>query len=156
MSDIAAAVGAAQMTRIEELIEKRRRLGDRYDDAVCAHPYLSHCRWSYDAQTNRQTYALTLSDDAPVGREALIDALRERGVAALPGLACIHHEPCYRVDSRAPTLPHSERLARRMVLLPMFPEMTDAQQQRVIDGLYEAFSVPQTVGLVPADAGGES
>ncbi|UCG17682.1 MAG: DegT/DnrJ/EryC1/StrS family aminotransferase [Phycisphaerales bacterium] len=155
MSDIAAAVGTVQMTRIDELIEARRRLGDRYDAAVRAHPYLSPCRWPYDAQTNRQSYAVTLRDDAPLGREALVDALRERGVAALPGLACVHHEPCYRANDLRPTLPHSERLARRMVLLPMFPEMTDAQQRRAIDGLYEAFGLPETVAVVPADQGSD-
>jgi perosamine synthetase len=137
LSDVAAAIGVAQMERVDAMIQARRRLGDRYDAALLDHPHLDVPQCHNGARPNRQTYGVTLRDDAPRARDALLAALTDRRISALPGLACIHREPCYSPQHGHLNLPRSEGLAERMLLLPMFPEMTDAQQQRVVDALYE-------------------
>jgi len=142
MSDIEAAVGIAQMERIDSILAIRRRLGDAYDIALRDHPYLTVSRWPYDAKPNRQSYAVLLTDEAPIERAALVTALRDHGIAAMPGLACIHREPCYESLPRRVDLSRSEALSQRMVLLPMFADLSAAQHRQVVCGTYEAFGLP--------------
>lgn len=142
LSDIAAAVGVAQMEQLDAILAARRRLGDRYDAVLSGHPYLSAPHGEDDVRPNRQSYAVTLGPEAPIDRTALIAAMRERGVAAMPGLACIHLEPCYARTPPRVDLSCSEELSRRMVLLPLYAHMTDAQQRHVIRSLFDVFGLP--------------
>ncbi|MEE9296641.1 MAG: DegT/DnrJ/EryC1/StrS family aminotransferase [Phycisphaerae bacterium] len=138
LSDIAAAVGVAQMTRIDEMIASRRRLAARYDDALRHHPHLRIVEWTYDARSNRQSYAVCIREGATIDRDTVLARLRQRRIAARHGLACIHREPCYRRAQGNIALPRSERLSERMLLLPLYPEMSESDQQSVIEALHDA------------------
>ena len=92
------------------------------------------------ANPNRQSYAVCVTDDSPVDRDALVSGLRARRIAAKHGLACIHREPCYRNDHRAISLPESERLDERMLLLPLHPGMSDRDQASVIEAVTDVFN----------------
>lgn len=150
MSDLAAAVGLVQMERIDEFVEARRRCASLYDRAFENHPSLRISDYDETCRPNGQTYALCLSDDAPVDREMLLTHLRQAGVAVRHGLACIHEEPCYHHLTHRCNLSVSESLARRMILLPLFSGMTDTQQQHVIESLLRACAA------VSATASGET
>ncbi len=139
MSDIAAAVGLAQLERIDAFIKERVRLAAGYNDAFADHPFLRVPRCPYDARSNHQTYAVCVTENSPIGSDGLVRYLRGQGIAAKAGLACIHLEPCYRDRYPTPMLPHSESLAQRMLLLPIFPGMDEAAQRRVITTLFAAF-----------------
>ena len=62
----------------------------------------------------------------------------DRGVATRRGIMCIHREPAYADLPRRHTLNVSEQAQSRMVLLPLFPQMTEAQQIEVVDALHSA------------------
>mgnify|MGYP001607530577 CR=1 FL=1 len=132
MSDLSAAVGLAQMERIESLLDSRKRLGERYDSIFGGHPALRFPVISNTCETNYQTYALCLTEEASCDRDGLIRELRARGIAARTGLACIHQARCYFEDYGDVKLPNSEWLANHMFLLPLFPDMTGSQQDYVI------------------------
>jgi dTDP-4-amino-4,6-dideoxygalactose transaminase len=66
-----------------------------------------------------------------------MQAMLDRGVATRRGIMCAHREPPYFSASHLP-LPHSETAQDRSVLLPLFADMTDADQNRVIAAIHEA------------------
>ena len=131
MSDVHAALGLAQMDRLDELVRQRRALAAQYDRAFANNPLLLTPFVPEYAEPNYQSYILQLTDDAPIARDALLRALLARGVAAKPGIMTIHREPAYR-GYRAGPLPHTERIGDRSLLLPLYPQMTEAEQQQVI------------------------
>lgn len=139
MSDIHAAVGEAQMDRLERMLAERLDCVRRYDQVFANHRFLRPCRWNYPAQTNGQTYAVVLQADAPLQRDAAVRHLRRQGIGAKAGLACIHREPCYAEEFGAIRLPSSEALAESMLLLPIYAGMTQNDQNRVIRAIDEAF-----------------
>ncbi len=140
MSDLAAAVGIAQMIRLDELIAARRELGVAYDRTFLDHLYLTAATTPADTNPNRQSYAICVRDDSPVDRNTLVAGLRSRGIAAKHGLACIHHEPCYRNEYAAVSAPHSHRLSERMLLLPLHPLMTHNDRNAVIEAVTGVFN----------------
>jgi perosamine synthetase len=137
MSDVHAALGLAQMDRLDEIVQRRRTLAARYDRAFAEMSSL-HTPFVPDyAVPNYQSYILQLAPDAPTTRDALLRALLARGVATKPGLMTIHREPAYR-GCRTGPLPNTELAGNRSLLLPLFPQMTDAEQQQVIGAVRES------------------
>jgi len=146
MSDIAAAVGLAQMNRLEEFVAVRRGLARVYDDAFGRSPHLRVVRPLYGALPNAQSYAVCLQDTAAADCDRVVQSLRRKGIGARHGLACIHKQPCYAQRHGRTRLPRSELLAERMFLLPLFPGMTPQRQGRVIDAVLAAMERPPDVG----------
>ena len=137
MSDVHAALGLAQMGRLDEIVRRRRTLAARYDRAFAEIPLLCTPFVPDYAAPNYQSYILQLAPDAPTTRDALLRALLARGVAAKPGIMTIHREPAYR-GCRAGPLPNTELAGDRSLLLPLYPQMTDAEQQQVIAAVRES------------------
>jgi dTDP-4-amino-4,6-dideoxygalactose transaminase len=69
-------------------------------------------------------------------REAM-QSMLDRGVATRRGIMCIHREKPYAETVRFP-LPISEDAQDRTILLPLYPQMTEAEQDQVIGALQEA------------------
>jgi len=141
MSDLQAAVGVAQMDRLDELVRRRRELAARYNDAFADMPGLLPPFVPDYAEPNYQSYIVQLTPEAPRSRNALIEALLARGIAAKPGVMAIHREPAYRDRTAAPgrgPLPHTERAADSSLLVPLFPDMADLEQRQVIDAVRDA------------------
>ena len=136
MSDIQAAVGIEQMKRLDGIVRRRRRLAGRYDAALADHPWLRGPFVSDHVQTNYQSYAASLADDAPVGRDELIARLREQGVAAGAGIMLAHRQKPHREHRGADTLPVSEEAHERSLLLPLYPQMSDEELEQVVDSLW--------------------
>ena len=66
----------------------------------------------------------------------MAESLR-RGIAGRRGIMTIHREPAYRNSADPVRLPITEAAADETMLLPLYPQMTDAEQQRVIAALVE-------------------
>lgn len=152
MTDLQAAVGVVQMERLDELVAARRRLADIYTRALTRHPYLSPPYVPPHAEPNFQSYAVELADDAPRSRDAVVEALLALGIAAKPGVMTIHRQEAYRPMCRAVRLPQSERASDRSLLLPLFPAMSEEQQQTVLDALWQVFGIER----LPSPAGREA
>ena len=136
MSDIQAAVGVEQMKRLDEIVVRRRALADRYNKSLAGHSWLCSPFVPEGAETNYQSYAISLTDDAPIERDELIARLRRRGIAAGAGIMLAHcqepHRNCRGVDS----LSVSESAHANSLLLPLFPQMTDEDVKQVLDSLW--------------------
>jgi len=144
MTDIQAAIGIIQLGKLEEIIRQRRRLANRYMEAVSQIPALRLPRWPDESVPNFQSFVVETTDES-VDREALLAFMNGRGIECGPGIYPIHLQPAYAEEHSVDNLPETLRAARRSFFLPLYPGMSDEQQQFVIKSLSEA-----TAELSPA------
>jgi perosamine synthetase len=139
MTDIQAAVGRVQLARLPDLIATRRRLAARYHELLSEVPQLTLAVEPEDARSNWQSYWVRLPDGAD--QRSVMQALLDRGISTRRGIMNAHREPAYSLgsalgDYRAgSTLVQSERMQDRAIILPLFHEMTDEDQLRVVEEL---------------------
>ena len=137
LSDIQGAMGREQLKRLPGLVAARRRLAARYRGALAGNPHLTLPREPDFARSNWQSFWIILQDDAPLSQLELMQTLLARGIHTRRGVMCAHREPAYRdLPLRAP-LPVSELLQDRSVILPLYPDLTERDQDRVIAALAE-------------------
>jgi dTDP-4-amino-4,6-dideoxygalactose transaminase len=135
MTDIQAAVGLVQLTRLDGLVARRRELAARYATQLADVPDL---RWVTDPQwgtTNFQSFWVLLPDDSAVTRNELLEVLASNGISARRGIMASHREPAYAGEPLRVPLPVTERLTDRSLILPLFHDLTHADQDRVVDVL---------------------
>src|SRR3954471_7519195 len=126
MTDMQAALGLCQLELLEEILAERRRQAERYTAVFERMPYLSPPYEPEYAQRTWQSYAVHLSPVAPIGRTELMRRLLHDGIATRRGVMAIHHEPAY-AEVRG-DLPNTDMLASETFMLPLFPGLTDEQQ----------------------------
>ena len=126
-----------QIKRLPGLVKERRRLAACYREALAGHPALDLPQEPAWARSNWQSFWIILKEECPLGQKEVMQALLERGIRTVRGVMCAHREPAYRdLPLRFP-LPVSERLQDRSVILPLFPGMSDGDQERVVSSLLE-------------------
>jgi dTDP-4-amino-4,6-dideoxygalactose transaminase len=130
MTDIQAAVGLCQLEALDWILARRRRLAERYTAAIEDLPGLEPPYDPPDVQRTWQSYCVRVGDGARIGRTELMRRLLADGIPTRRGVMAIHEEPPYR--GSAPLLPHTEAAARQVIMLPLFPDLTDDQQDHVI------------------------
>ena len=141
LTDLQAAVGLAQMDKLEALVARRRELAARYSELLADHPWLRTPFVADYAEPNFQSYALTLREGCPLRRNAILEGLLARGVAAKPGIMTSHREPAYRHRGVNVSLPITEAAADGSLLVPLFPSMTEEQQDTVVNALHAVFEL---------------
>jgi dTDP-4-amino-4,6-dideoxygalactose transaminase len=144
LTDIQAAVGVEQMKRLDRIVWQRRELAARYGRALADHSWIEPpCVPEY-AQPNFQSYAVQLTDDAPVARDEFMQRLLDAGIATRRGVMLSHLEKPYEDWAVRTSLPQSEWASARSMLLPLFPHMTIEQQDEVIQSLFSCCESPAT------------
>lgn len=133
MTDLQAAVGLRQLEVLETILAERRRLAERYTDALAEIPWIELPRDPDYAERTWQSYPVRIAAGAPVDAEELMRELLHEGVATRRGVMAIHLEGAYA--DPALSLPHTEAAAREVVLLPLFPGLEEESQDFVIDCL---------------------
>jgi perosamine synthetase len=133
LSDVQAALGLTQLAALDGALAARRRLADRYTAALGAFEHVQPPYEPADCVHSFQSYQVRLRPSAPVSRDELMARLAADGVATRRGVMAIHHEPPYA--ETAPPLPVTDAVARETLLLPLFPDLDDAQQDHVIERL---------------------
>jgi perosamine synthetase len=137
LSDIQGAVGREQLKRLPDLVAARRRQAARYLPGLAGQPHLTLPREPDCARSNWQSFWIILKDDSPLSQVELMQALLGRGIHTRRGTMCAHREPAYRdLPIRGP-LPVSEFLQDHGVILPLYPGLSEADQDRVIAALGE-------------------
>ncbi|WP_122816522.1 DegT/DnrJ/EryC1/StrS family aminotransferase [Nocardioides pantholopis] len=139
MTDLQAAVGLVQLGRLPEAVRRRRELAARYAAGLADVPGLRAVADPAYGTSNFQSYWVEVQPAYPLDREGLMAALAGAGISARRGIMAIHRQPAYAdAGVRPGSLPVTERLTDRTVILPLFHELTTAQQDRVLDVLVRA------------------
>ena len=138
MTDIQAAIGCEQMKKLDWMVGRRRELAARYAAALAEHPWLRAPHVPDYAEPTFQSYAVTLTDQAPMTRNQLMQFLLERGVTSRRGVMLAHCEPAYASRGRQTDLSASEHASEMSLLLPMYPQMPEAVQDAVTAALFAA------------------
>jgi perosamine synthetase len=137
MSDVHAAIGLAQMDRLDQLIARRQELAAAYDRAFATFESVSRPSAREHFFHTYQTYCIVLTDASPLNRIETMRKLREAGITTRRGCMAVHLEPYFVRRFGLTRLPEAERLAARTVALPLYPAMTAEQQAYVIERVFE-------------------
>jgi perosamine synthetase len=153
MTDIQAAIGLVQLAKLPRLIALRRAQAERYYRLLGDIPGLIMIRDPDNGTTNYQSFWVLLPYEFPVGRDELLHRLADAGVSARRGIMAAHVEPAY-ADHPSHPLPVTERLSSRSLILPLFHEMTESDQDLVASVIREAAglrtaSAPAQMAEVP-------
>jgi dTDP-4-amino-4,6-dideoxygalactose transaminase len=133
LTDIAAALGIHQLKRAREFQARREALAARYDAALADLPVIAPPQPKPDDQHAWHLYVLRLADDAPIGRDALIERLFAAGIGCSVHYIPLHLQPYWRdrYGLRAEAFPHSQHAFEHMLSLPLYTRMTAADIDRV-------------------------
>ena len=129
LSDLACALGVAQLERLDELLAGARARGRAATARRWPISRASSCPAPTRAAIAAAGSSTSCSCRAEVDRDATIEALRARGVDAKPYLPAIHLMSFYRqrFGHREGEFPVCEDVARRSLALPFFPQLTEGQ-----------------------------
>lgn len=149
ISDLHAAIGLAQMGKIERFLARRCEIARRYDEAFAGSPFLEAPVPEEGLRSARHLYCLRVKEELPGGRRVLFESLRRRGIGAQVHYIPVYRHPYFR-DLGYPQREHpgAETFYAGTISLPVFPSMTDGQIEEVIRAVKE--SVELQVGT-PAE-----
>jgi perosamine synthetase len=133
MTDLQAAIGLAQLDRLDDMIFSRRRLAARYSEALTVVDWLRCPIEPKGYRHNYQSYMVRLTPDAPVGRDFLMQKLLEAGISTRRGIMAIHRELPFRGLQSARLLRETESAADEAMILPLFDGMTDDDQEYIVE-----------------------
>jgi len=136
MTDIHAALGLSQMKRLDEFVARRHGIASRYDELLRSLPLQTP--WQHpDTWSSWHLYVVQLQGQAV--RRDIVDHLRKSGILVNVHYIPVHTQPYYQaMGFKAGDFPEAERYYQSAVTLPIFPAMSDAQQDRVVEELHRA------------------
>jgi dTDP-4-amino-4,6-dideoxygalactose transaminase len=145
MMDLQAAIGLHQLTELESFILRRTELAERYQEGLMDWP-----QWtlptapSFIHRHAWHLYTPLLNlEEAGMTRDEFMTAMKEKNIGTGLHYRAVHLYPFYRDHfGFAPgDFPNAEDVSERIVSLPLFPSMTDAEHDRVLDVMYTIFKV---------------
>jgi perosamine synthetase len=134
MTDMQAALGLCQMEVLDHILERRRHLAERYNALLRGIPGIET---PYDppyAERTWQSYCVRVGAPLTVDRTDLMQRLLADGIATRRGVMAIHHERAYARAATQP-LPNTEGATADTLMLPLFPGLSDDEQDHVVDRL---------------------
>ena len=141
MTDIQAALGISQLMRLDEFIQKRKTLALRYDDLLASLPVtplpssLPNCDSAY------HLYPIIIKDTAPKSRAEVFQSLRNQNIGVNVHYIPIYAHPYYQTQGfNADDFPHSQDYYARAISLPLYPSMSEVEQDEVVRVLRETLS----------------
>lgn len=140
LTDIQCALGISQLKKLSRSLARRRAIARRYDRAFAEIPGVKPLAVSPDVTHAYHLYVVRL-DPETIGmdRAAAFGRLREKGLGVNVHYIPVHLHPYYRkhLGTRPGMCPVAEAAYERIVSLPMYPAMSDADVERVIDTVGE-------------------
>jgi UDP-4-amino-4,6-dideoxy-N-acetyl-beta-L-altrosamine transaminase len=139
MTDIQAALGASQMTRLDQFIARRRELATRYAERLADLPVVV----PYQSPDGLSAYHLYPVQVPPGQRRAVFDRMRSAGIGVNVHYIPVHTQPVYRrLGFRDGYCPNAEMYYARALSLPMFSRMTHDEQNTVVGALARSLADP--------------
>ena len=139
LSDVHAAIGVAQLERLDDMLADRDRVAGWYQANMAE---VDGVTPMFEGPQRRSWFVYAPRLDADIDRNAVIGSLDRLGIAAKPYLPCIHLQPFYQEvhGYRPGHLPVTEAISASTIALPFFPAMTQAQVDRVCAAVSRAIA----------------
>jgi dTDP-4-amino-4,6-dideoxygalactose transaminase len=133
MTDIAAALGLRQLKRLRGFQQRREALAALMDAELAGTPLVLPPRPGAGGQHAWHLYAVRLTDAAPVPRDRFIEQMYAAGIGCSVHYIPLHLQPYWRdrYGLRPGQFPHSQRAFERLVSLPLYTRMGEADVRRV-------------------------
>jgi len=140
LTDIAAALGLQQLKRIDAFQKRRIELAAALNAGLAGLPLTLPPMAQGGDQHSWHLYVVRLTDDAKVARDVFIERLFALGIGVSVHYIPLHLQPYWRdrYALRPGQFPHSQRAYERMVSLPLYTRMTDADVDRVCAAVHAA------------------
>ena len=139
MTELQAALGVSQMRRLDDYVARRHALARRYGELLEVLPVVKP--WQYpDVYSGLHLYVVRLQlEKINKTHRQVFEALHEQGIGVSLHYIPIHLQPYYRqMGFELGDFPEAERYYAEAISLPMYPTLTEAQQDKVVDALRQA------------------
>ena len=137
-----AALGVSQMTRLPEYVKRRHDIAQRYNELLAELPLT--LPWQHpDSYSGLHLYVVRLQlEKINKTHRQVFEALREQGIGVNLHYIPVHLQPYYqRMGFCSGDFPLAERYYAEAISLPMYPGLTESQQDAVVQALREATAV---------------
>jgi len=133
MTDMQAAVGIVQLSKLPAIVARRRELAAIYTAAFADLPVVRVVADPEWGTSNFQSFWIEVLPEAKTDREGVLEALALADISARRGIMAAHRQPAFRDrDTGVAELPATERLTDTTLILPLYHQLTAADQERVI------------------------
>jgi perosamine synthetase len=139
MTNIVAAIGLAQIERLEAILARKRAIAAGYRDLLAGLPITFQ---QSGPGVDSSAWLVTILLPRGADRERLMSDMSARGIDTRPTFYCAHQMPMYEKGER---LPVSEDISARGLSLPSFPSLTNQDVQRVAGALSDALTAQDFV-----------
>jgi UDP-4-amino-4,6-dideoxy-N-acetyl-beta-L-altrosamine transaminase len=138
MTELQAALGDSQLRRLDDVVARRRALADRYDELLAGLPVQSPHR-AAGRLSSWHLYIIKLLGDNASKRREVFEHLRASGIGVQVHYIPVHLQPYYRRLGFLPgDFPIAEDVYEKVISLPLFPDLTENEQDRVVVSLNKA------------------
>jgi len=137
MTDMQGAVGTVQLNRLGELIDHRRSIAARYDEAFADVPWLTTPHVPPGSTHSYQSYVCVVDElTAPAVRNELMARLETKGVSTRPGTHAPVTLGLYSTSVDPTSFPTATRLEQETMAIPLHNRLSDSDVQRVIEEIH--------------------
>jgi dTDP-4-amino-4,6-dideoxygalactose transaminase len=151
LPDLLAAIGVAQLRKCDDFHERRKAIAKQYTNAFCHSNELEVPPDGAPGEHAWHLYVLRLVPESlKIDRSAFIDALMAMGIGCSVHFIPLHLHPYYQriYGYKEGDFPNAEDVYRRSISLPIYPDMTDVEIDRVIRAVkrvIERAAIPKAV-----------
>jgi len=135
MSEINAAFGLLQLKHIDAALAQRQVIADRYAAALSQVKGIYPVKESGQKVSNNAYYAIRVKDDYPLSRDGLYQKLKDNNIYARRYFyPLISQFPMYRgmISAQPKNLAHASSISEQIICLPIYPELTQEEQEKII------------------------
>lgn len=140
MTDLQGALGASQMNRLEQYVARRHELSQRYDNLLKSLPVVTP--WQHpDGYSGLHLYIIRLrSDELKKSHLQIFNFLRSKEILVNLHYIPVHMQPYYqKMGFKSGDYPEAERYYTEAISIPMYPKLTEVEQDEVVSALRQSF-----------------
>lgn len=139
LTDIHAALGLSQLSKLDDFLNSRIELVKRYRELLADLPVLFQANPSHSVSGSHLFVVRLIADELPVTQRHVFEYLVANGIGANLHYIPIYRHPYYRSFGYSPeSFPEAENYYSQAITLPLFPELTTNQQDEVVGQLKKA------------------